>query len=141
MQNKEAIYYAIITGASGIGILWLGTNFLAAAPQLKIVGQALSGQEGLALVTQLQPDLVLLDLSLPDMSGLEVVRRLSPQLNAPQIIVLTLHNIHEYHLVAKAAGAGDVVLKDEVATRLLPSIYALFQISPVPAAIKSTGAA
>lgn len=108
------------------------TTFLLTAPQLEVVGQALSGEDGLAQAARLQPDLILLDLNLPDMNGLEVARRLGAQLNAPRIIMLTLHNIHEYRLAAQAAGAADFVLKEEVAACLLPSIEALFQLLPGP---------
>lgn len=111
-------------------------SFLATTSQLKIVGQALSGQDGLVQVAQLQPDLVLLDLNLPDINGLEVIRCLKAQPYVPHIIVLTLHNIREYRVAAEAAGAADFVLKEEVATLLLPAIYALFQILPASETIK-----
>ncbi len=115
-------------------------KFLAAAPQLQVVGQALSGHEGLAQVARLQPDLVLLDLSLPDVTGLEVARHLKTQLNAPAVIILTLHNMPEYRLAAESAGVADFVLKEEVAVGLLPAIYNLFQLLPVQTFIEPGGA-
>ena len=133
MNANSAIRVLLVD--DNVSFLAVLTSFLLTAPQLEVVGQAFSGEEGLVQAVRLQPDLILLDLSLPDISGLEVARRLGTQLNAPKIIILTLHNSHEYRLAAQAAGAADFVLKEEVAVRLLASIDDLFQILTCPESI------
>lgn len=101
------------------------TNFLKTDPQLEVVGQATSGHEALEQVGWLQPDLVLMDLTMPDMSGLEATRQLKSQPNAPRVAILTLHDNPEYRTRAEMVHADGFVPKSEVGTQLLPLIHAL----------------
>ncbi len=75
------------------------------------VGEAGTGEEALERAAELAPDVVLLDLGLPDISGLEVIRRMSDAAPEALPVVLTMHGEEEYVLQALAAGAGGYVLK------------------------------
>lgn len=106
-------------------------RFLAADPTLRIVGQALSGQEGIELARGLQPDLVLMDIRMPDMSGLEAARQIKAMSKPPRVIILTLYDNAEYRAQAEAIGTDGFVAKSDFGHQLLPLIHQLFtQPSP-----------
>jgi two-component system response regulator NreC len=85
---------------------------LCADPNLEIVGEAGDGQTAIRCVGNLSPDLVLMDLSMPRMSGLEAVRDIKNRHPDTKIIVLTVHKTEEYVLSTLQAGADGYVLKD-----------------------------
>lgn len=92
----------------------------------EIVGQALSGVAALEQVAHLHPDLVLMDMAMPQMDGLEATRRIKARPNPPRIIMLTLHDNPAYATEAKAVGADGFVAKSEFGTQLLPVIRTIF---------------
>ncbi len=100
-------------------------HFLSAEPGLVIVGRAASGREAIRLVNELHPDLVLMDLAMSEMNGLEATRYIKTQPNAPRIIILSLHCEDEYREAAKSVGADGFVSKLEFGTELLPLIRSL----------------
>jgi DNA-binding NarL/FixJ family response regulator len=100
-------------------------HFLTADPAIEVVGQAYSGRGALEQVGVLKPDLVLMDLSMPEMNGLEATRRLKEQDDKPRVILLTLHDNPEYRAAAQAAKADGFVAKSELGIELLPLIYQL----------------
>lgn len=100
-------------------------RFLSADSQVEVVGCALSGREALEQVALLQPDLVLMDLALPDMHGLEATRHIKVQAGAPHVVILTLYDNPEYRTAAKAVGADGFVAKSEFGTQLLPLLHRL----------------
>lgn len=102
------------------------TRFLSVNGQLEIVGCVLSGGEALEQMPTLSPDLVLMDLAMPGINGLEATRHIKAQPNAPYIVILTLSDNSEYRAAAKAVGADGFVSKSEIGTALLPLIHSLF---------------
>jgi DNA-binding NarL/FixJ family response regulator len=76
-------------------------------------------------VTQLQPDLVLMDVAMPNMNGLEATRRIKTQADAPHVVILTLHDTPEYRAAAEAVGADNFVSKAEFNAQMLPLIRTL----------------
>jgi DNA-binding NarL/FixJ family response regulator len=104
-------------------------QFLAVDARLEVVGRTGSGAAALERVAELSPDLVLIDLSMPDMDGLETTRRLKRLSNAPRVIILTLHDQSPYRAAARLAGADGFVSKSEFGTKLLPVIFGLFSRS------------
>jgi DNA-binding NarL/FixJ family response regulator len=100
--------------------------FLSADPDIEIVGLALSGREALEQVNRLHPDLVLMDLAMPGMNGLEVTRHLKAQSGAPRVVILTLYDNTEYRAASESVGADGFVAKSEFGTQLLPLIHRLF---------------
>jgi DNA-binding NarL/FixJ family response regulator len=101
-------------------------RFLTTQP-IEIVGEARMGREALDLVEALAPDLVLLDLEMPDLDGLTVLRSLRSRPGSPRIIVVTLHDQDEYRDAAAEAGADGFVAKRELTTALVPLIHQMFE--------------
>jgi len=101
-------------------------HFLAGDPAIEIVGQASSGRCALEQVPLLKPDLVVMDLTMPEMNGLEATRQLKAQPDGPRVILLTLHDNSEYRAAAEAAQADGFVAKSDLGLQLLPLIHTLF---------------
>ncbi len=87
-------------------------NFLQRQSDITVVGEAGSGQEGLRLVGELVPDVVLMDLVMPEMDGIETTRRLKRISPDSQVIVLTSFDDDQHILPAIRAGALSYILKD-----------------------------
>jgi DNA-binding NarL/FixJ family response regulator len=101
-------------------------RFLSSVPNIEIVGTTLSGKEAIDKVTSLNPDLVLIDLAMPGMNGLETTRYIKSRPGAPQVIILTLHDNFEYRLASEAANADGFIAKSNLGVDLLPMIHGLF---------------
>ncbi|HEY4301366.1 MAG TPA: response regulator transcription factor [Candidatus Didemnitutus sp.] len=90
--------------------------------EIQIIGEAANGHDGLALVEKLQPDVVLLDLRLPDQSGLDVCREIGRRRPGSRVLILTSstdeRNVHD----AVAAGAQGYLLKESDSTSLAHAI-------------------
>jgi DNA-binding NarL/FixJ family response regulator len=108
-----------------LAFLESATRFLAMDKKLEIVGRVLSGEEALVQVTQLCPDLVLMDMAMPGMNGLEATRQIKERSSSPYVVVLTLNDGSEYRTAALAVGADGFVTKSEIGTALLPLIHSL----------------
>lgn len=101
-------------------------SFVNSQPNLEVVACATSAAEAMDLVTTLKPHLVLMDLVMPGRSGFEAIRRIKQDVDAPKIIVLTLHTSAAYRASAAAAGADGFIVKDNMVTELPPLIESLF---------------
>jgi DNA-binding NarL/FixJ family response regulator len=91
------------------------------------VGEAADGAEAVRLILELQPDVVLLDLRLPQLSGVEVMRRVRGKTPHTRFLVLTTYDTDEYIAPALAAGANGYLLKDAEPDELSRAIHALMQ--------------
>jgi two-component system, NarL family, response regulator NreC len=89
------------------------------------IGQASDGREAVELCLSLKPDVLLLDLSMPRLNGLDVIRRLAQELPSTAILVLTMHSEVEYVLHTTRAGARGFLLKDAAGSELLDAVRAL----------------
>ncbi|HKS37649.1 MAG TPA: response regulator transcription factor [Verrucomicrobiae bacterium] len=103
-------------------------GFLSTSPQIEIVGLAQSAREGMRLAGELSPDLLLIDLSMPEMNGIETTRRIKQLPMAPKVIILTLHNNIAYRVAAENAGADAFISKADFVEALLPAICRLFDL-------------
>ncbi len=90
--------------------------------EITVAGMATGGNEALTAAAALRPDLILLDLAMPDLHGLEVIPRLRSLLPETGIIALTLMNPESYRQAVLAAGADEFVTKASLDTDLLPAI-------------------
>ena len=97
--------------------------------RFRIVGRASSGLEALNEASRLRPELILMDVIMPSMDGIEATRRLKSGPEAPRIILLTMEPDSARETTARSAGADAVMFKYEVDRRLLPL---LSQMYPVP---------
>jgi two-component system, NarL family, response regulator NreC len=84
---------------------------LNAEADMRVVGEALDGREALELTGSLQPDVVLMDIAMPVMDGLEATRALKERFPDTQVIVLTMHRSDEYFFEVLKAGASGYILK------------------------------
>lgn len=80
-------------------------------PEIHVIGEASTGREALTSCSDLNPDLILLDLDMPDMDGLEVINQLCLLPDPPVIFVLTMYNHEEYAIRAIKAGATGFAVK------------------------------
>jgi DNA-binding NarL/FixJ family response regulator len=94
---------------------------------IELVGDAADGLEAVRLILQERPDVVLLDLRLPQLSGIEVMRRVRPKVPETRFLVLTTYDTDEYIAPALAAGAQGYLLKDAEPDDLTRAIRALMR--------------
>jgi DNA-binding NarL/FixJ family response regulator len=97
---------------------------IRAAPGLDVVGEASNGQEAVAMASSTRPDVILMDVRMPEMSGIIATRRILENVRGepPRILMLTTFDLDEYVLDALRAGACGFLLKDTPPERLLPAI-------------------
>jgi DNA-binding NarL/FixJ family response regulator len=97
---------------------------IRAAPDLDVVGEASNGDEAVAMAADTRPDVVLMDIRMPEMSGIAATRRILEQrrTNPPRVLVLTTFDLDEYVYEALRAGASGFLLKDTPPERLLSAI-------------------
>jgi DNA-binding NarL/FixJ family response regulator len=100
---------------------------LQAQPDIELVGEAGRGEEACALAEQLRPDVVIMDLSLPDISGIEATRRIKAALPDTRVIALTMHEEEPYVLEVLKAGADGYIVKRSAAADLFNAIRAVTQ--------------
>jgi DNA-binding NarL/FixJ family response regulator len=94
---------------------------------MELVGEAADGAEAVRLILDVQPDVVLLDLRLPELSGIEVMRRVKGRAPRTRFLVLTTYDTDEYIAPALAAGAHGYLLKDAEPDDLARGIRALMR--------------
>jgi two-component system response regulator NreC len=93
----------------------------------EIVGEAVDGLETLRLVSELRPDLVLLDVSMPDPDGIEITRQLNKMLPDTRVLILTIHEDEGLLREAIRAGASGYIVKRAVETELIDAIHAIWR--------------
>jgi DNA-binding NarL/FixJ family response regulator len=96
---------------------------LEAQPEFAVIGEAASGLGVTDLVERLTPDVLILDLMLPGLSGLEVARQVSHRIPTTRILVLSMHANEAYVLQALSSGASGYILKDSSAQDLVRAIH------------------
>jgi DNA-binding NarL/FixJ family response regulator len=89
---------------------------------LQIVAEAKNGQEVLSFCRELEPDLVLMDVRMPVMDGLEATRRIKQEMPQVSVVMVTMHENPDYLFEAVKAGAVGYVLKDASGGRLLGAV-------------------
>jgi DNA-binding NarL/FixJ family response regulator len=99
-------------------------QLLATAPDIELVGMAADGAQAVDLVAELAPDLVLMDLSMPEVDGIEATRRIAAAGDPTQVVVLTSFSDRQRILDALDAGAAGYVLKHAGPDELLDAIRA-----------------
>jgi DNA-binding NarL/FixJ family response regulator len=95
---------------------------LGAEPGLEVVGEAGDGQEAVALAAELRPDVVLMDVRMPTMDGIEATRRITAAHDDVRVVVLTTFDLDEYVYGCLQAGASAFLLKDAKEDQLVAAI-------------------
>ncbi len=97
-------------------------GLLASQPDIEVVGQAASGQEALQAAVDLAPSVVLMDISMPGISGLDAARDIKARCPAVHVVILTIHDREDYLYQALRAGASGYVLKGADVQDLLAAV-------------------
>jgi DNA-binding NarL/FixJ family response regulator len=95
---------------------------LGAQDDLEVVGEAADGGEAVDLALKLRPDVVVMDIRMPKVDGIEATRRLRAHNGAPNVLVLTTFDLDEYVYEALRAGAGGFMLKDAAPSQLAEAV-------------------
>jgi DNA-binding NarL/FixJ family response regulator len=100
---------------------------LAAQPDMEIVGEAGNGREALALAEELKPDVVVMDVAMPELNGIEATRRLGESVPHARVVALSMHKDSVYVREILRAGARGYLLKDSLAGDLVSAVRAVAQ--------------
>jgi DNA-binding NarL/FixJ family response regulator len=95
---------------------------LSSSPDFEIVGEAEDGREAVRCVEKLKPNLILTDLSMPKMNGMDAIREIKKKSPETKILVLTVHKTEEYILATLQAGADGYLLKDSTHAELVAAV-------------------
>jgi DNA-binding NarL/FixJ family response regulator len=100
---------------------------LSSNPDFEIVGEAEDGRAAIRCVETVKPDLILMDLSMPRMNGMEAIRDIKKSFPKIKIVALTVHKTEEYVLATLQAGANGYVLKDATHSELVMAIKSVLK--------------
>jgi two-component system response regulator NreC len=100
---------------------------LSSNPDFKIVGEAEDGRAAIRFVETVKPDLILMDLSMPRMNGMEAIRDIKKSFPNIKVVALTVHKTEEYVLATLQAGANGYVLKDATHNELVMAIKSVLR--------------
>lgn len=107
---------------------------LNAQPDMEVVGEAQDGRQAIYEVQRLQPDVILMDITMPDMNGIEATRQIKKMLPEARVLILTMHENDEYVFQALRAGASGYILKEAADTELISALHVIqngqFYLSP-----------
>ena len=99
---------------------------LEAQPDVEVVGEAEDGEEAVAKARALKPDVVLMDVAMPKLNGLEATRQIKKEDPNAQVLILSMHETEEYILPILEAGASGYVVKQTAAQELVSAIRAVY---------------
>jgi len=97
-------------------------DYLVSCDGCEIIGEASDGEEAISLALDLNPDLVLMDVRMGGMNGLNATQRMKDEIPEVKIIILSKYDLHEYREAARIRGASGYVVKMSMADDLLPTI-------------------
>lgn len=107
---------------------------LNAQPDMEVVGEAQDGRQAIQEAQRLQPDVVLMDITMPDMNGIEATKQIKRNLPTARVLILTMHEHDEYVFQALRAGASGYMLKEAADTDLISALHIIqsgqFYLSP-----------
>ncbi len=107
---------------------------LNAQPDMEVVGEAQDGRQAIQEAQRLQPDVILMDITMPDMNGIEATRQIKKLMPGIKILMLTMHEHDEYVFQALRAGASGYMLKEAADTELITALHVIqsgqFYLSP-----------
>jgi DNA-binding NarL/FixJ family response regulator len=105
-------------------------SLLSTRPDWQVCGEARNGREAVALAVKLKPNLAILDLSMPDLNGLEATRQIRKEVPETEILVFSMYENERFVRDLLAAGARGYVLKSDVSSQLLNAVDAVSRHKP-----------
>jgi DNA-binding NarL/FixJ family response regulator len=106
-------------------------GILSREEDMEVVGEAATGSEALRLCRRLRPDLVLMDVEMPEMDGLSATRQLKEELSTISVLVLTAHDNPDYLLEAVRAGAAGFILKESALQQVASAVRTVMTGEPL----------
>ncbi len=100
---------------------------LQAQPDMEVIGEAANGREAVAKARNLQPDVVVMDITMPDMNGFEATRAILESCSNVRVLALTMHEGEEYFFAMLNAGASGYVPKKAAPTDLVSAIHVVYE--------------
>jgi DNA-binding NarL/FixJ family response regulator len=97
-------------------------SLLSSNPDFEIIGEAEDGREAIRCVEKFKPDLILMDLSMPRINGLDAIKEIKKRFSETKILVLTVHKTEEYILASLKSGADGYILKDSTHAELVLAV-------------------
>ena len=113
--------------------LLLNNYFFAKKDNFQVIGHASNGKDAIKKAEQLHPDLIIMDVRMPIMNGLEATKRIKEKMPWIKIIILSFYDLLEYQKAAIESGANGYVLKKSMINHLIPTINKALNIT-----VKST---
>jgi DNA-binding NarL/FixJ family response regulator len=98
------------------------STLLNAQPDIEVIGEAVNGQDAIASAAELRPDVILMDVRMPVLDGLQATRQITAMDDHPRILVLTTFDLDDYVYEALRAGASGFLLKDASAGELAEAV-------------------
>ena len=98
------------------------STLLNAQPDIEVIGEAVNGQDAIARAAELRPDVILMDVRMPVLDGLQATRQITAMDDHPRILVLTTFDLDDYVYEALRAGASGFLLKDASAGELAEAV-------------------
>ena len=106
------------------------SSLLATRPDWQVCGEARNGREAVALAVKLKPNLAILDLSMPELNGLEATRHIRKEVPETEVLVFSMYENEQFVRDLLAAGARGYVLKSDVSSQLLNAVEAVSRHKP-----------
>ncbi len=127
MPKNDSSKYNILLVDDYPPVRHIVKKIIETSPELRVIGELNDGRDLLEFLRKSPAHMVLLDISMPNMSGLEAAWRVKQNYPDIKVLIVTIHNIKEYADHAMSAGAEGYLLKEEVSDELLPAITSLRQ--------------
>ena len=102
-------------------------SLLEDEPGLSVIGEAEDGRTAVSMACQLNPDVVIMDIAMPLLNGLEATRQIKAQCPGVRVLILTMHDNEEYIRQVLEAGAMGYILKDAAARELISAIRSVYR--------------
>jgi DNA-binding NarL/FixJ family response regulator len=99
---------------------------LATAPDISVIGEARTGREAVSAVQQLAPDVIVMDIAMPDLNGIEAARLIHARYPEMRIVMLSMHSTAEHVYRALEAGASGYLLKETAADEVITATRAVY---------------
>jgi DNA-binding NarL/FixJ family response regulator len=99
---------------------------LEASPDIRVVGEAADGSEAVRQVEKLRPDIVIMDIAMPEMNGIAATRQIREACPSVQVIILSMHSTDEHVFRALEAGARGFVLKEAAGSEVVRAVHVVF---------------